>query len=175
MGSFDRSPNSILQSLRPDTHPLSIYLNDHLMGASAGVELFRRATGSAYPEHRTTLGRLTDEVAEDRDTLITIMRRVDVPVRSYRIAAGWVGEKIGRLKPNGHIVRRAPLSHLIEVETMLLGVRGKTAGWQALRSLTETEHRLSPDQLDELLHRAHDQQEQLEAIRLDLATRVLQP
>ena len=33
--------------MHTDTRALGIYLNDHLAGATVGVELFRRASGSA--------------------------------------------------------------------------------------------------------------------------------
>jgi len=47
-------------------------------------------------------------------------------------AAMQAGELAGRLKPNGRIVRRSPLSDLVEVEGLLDAVRAKAAGWQAL-------------------------------------------
>ena len=43
-----------------------------------------------------------------------------------------LGERVARLKPNGRLLRRSPLSDLIEVEGMLDAVRAKAAGWQAL-------------------------------------------
>jgi hypothetical protein len=47
---------------------LAIYLNDHLAGATAGLELARRARGS---NRDTELGefleRLTGEIEEDRE------------------------------------------------------------------------------------------------------------
>jgi hypothetical protein len=53
---------------------LSIYLNDHLAGATLGLELVRRAAGSnrgtSYGE---VLDGLTEEIAEDRNTLIEVM------------------------------------------------------------------------------------------------------
>ena len=38
---------------------LEIYLNDHLGGATMGVELFRRASGSAQGSVKTQLQELT--------------------------------------------------------------------------------------------------------------------
>ena len=51
--------------------PLDTYLADHLAGATAGVEMFRRAAreqagGPAGPE----LARLAGQVAEDREALV---------------------------------------------------------------------------------------------------------
>src|SRR5438045_3278458 len=94
----------------PDPSLLGIYLNDHLTGATAGLELFRRAVGS----HRKTeagpvLDRLTAEVEADRDSLLGIMRTVGVPVRHYKIVGAWAAEKAGRLKPNGRLLSRSPM------------------------------------------------------------------
>ena len=100
------------------------------------------------------------------------MARLEVPVRQYKVLAGWVGEKIGRFKPNGQLTGRAPLSSLIEAETMLLGVRGKAAGWQALRIVAEHDDRLSIARLDTLIARADSQSETLEAMRREIAAEV---
>ena len=48
-------------------------------------------------------------------------------------------EKAARFKPNGRLLRRSPLSDLIELEWLLLGVQGKTAGFRALRRLADTD------------------------------------
>ena len=45
-----------------------------------------------------------------------------------------LGERLGRLKPNGGLVGRMPLSDLIEVEAMSDAVQAKFAGWRALVS-----------------------------------------
>ena len=158
--------------LLPMTDPLAIYLNDHLAGSTAGLALFRRATAVATGARRETLRRLTEEVAEDRAALLDIMARLDVPVRQYKVLAGWVGEKVGRFKPNGQLTGRAPLSSLIEAEAMLLGVRGKAAGWQALRLVAEHDDRLSTARLDTLVARADSQSETLEAMRREIAVGV---
>jgi hypothetical protein len=161
-----------LHGLMPMTDPLAIYLNDHLAGATAGLELFRRTTAGAPARHREALERLTREVEGDRAALIDTMMLLDVPVRHYKVVAGWLGEKVGRFKPNGRLVGRSPLSSLLEVEALVLGVRGKAAGWQALRVVAEHDSRLSLAQLDELLARADRQHEELERIRQDVAAEI---
>jgi hypothetical protein len=161
-----------LEQLKPMTDALAIYLNDHLAGATGGVELFRRAASTSSEPHGAVLARLADEVAEDRQSLIEIMTALEVPVRHYKVVAGWAGEKVGRLKTNGHLVSRAPLSTLEETEAMLLGVRGKAAGWQALRVVAGRDPRIEISRLDELEARADRQLGQLEAVRRDVAAEV---
>ena len=156
------------------TDLLGVYLNDHLAGATTGRELCRRAAAS----HRGStagdlLARLADEIAEDRDELLRLMRALDVPVRRYKTATGWVGERLGRLKLNGHLVRRSPLSSVLELEALRLGVEGKTALWETLRAVAEHDERLDARRLDALLRRAREQAEVLDRLRLARAGEVL--
>jgi hypothetical protein len=145
---------------------LGIYLNDHLAGATAGTERARhlaRSDGSSTLAE--ALGPIADEIAEDRASLIRIMRRLGVPVRHYKVYAGRAAERVGRLKSNGHLVRRSPLSTLWELEALGLGVEGKAAAWETLRMLADTDGRLDPRLLDDLLARARRQQSTLEELR----------
>jgi hypothetical protein len=94
------------------------------------------------------------EVAQDRIALLNIMATLGIPVRTYKVYAGWIGEKAGRLKFNGRLFTRSPLSRLEELELLRLGVEGKAAGWRTLRVLANTDQRLEPARLDELIARA---------------------
>lgn len=150
---------------------LGIYLNDHLAGATAGTELADRLTG----ETRNRIGgkvmaRLASEIAEDRSTLLDVMASLDVPVRQYKTWLGWLGEKTARLKLNGHLLTRSPLSLVIGLETMRLGVEGKKAAWRTLHTRAATDSRLDEDQLNSLMDRAQRQSDQLERLRIWAAT-----
>lgn len=159
-----------------DKKLLGIYLNDHLAGATAGTErvahMARTAGGSALGR---ALGPVAAEIAQDRAALLGIMHDLGVPVRRYKVCAGWAGEKVGRLKPNGHLVRRSPLAIVLELEAMRLAIEGKAAGWQTLRRLSVTDERLDPDRLDTLLERARRQQETVEEWRVRQAEQALIP
>jgi hypothetical protein len=149
---------------------LSIYLNDHLMGATGGSELFRRAAKSQTDEtRRAALSSLGDQVEEDRKTLLHVMGRLGVKVARSRVAAGWLGEKAGRLKLNGTVLRRSPLSDLMELEAMRLGIEGKGCLWRSLRMLAGTDSRLEASEFEELETRAHAQIYELETMRLAAA------
>ncbi|MCX4751042.1 hypothetical protein OG455_37015 [Kitasatospora sp. NBC_01287] len=145
-------------SLQLLAEPLSIYLNDHLTGAFGGTALAHRMADT-HPDSRRAadLRQLARDVEQDRDDLVRIMNSLAVPVRHYRTWLGLAGERIGRLKPNGTLARRSPLSDLIELEAMRTGVEGKTALWRALRSIAETDPRLSAEELDRLIQRAAEQ------------------
>ncbi|MFJ4775709.1 hypothetical protein [Streptomyces sp. NPDC088762] len=155
---------------------LGIYLNDHLAGAYAGVELLKRAAKS----HRGSpighqLERLAREAGEDRESLKEIMRTLDVPERRSRAALGRLAEKAGRLKLNGHLFSRSPLSDVLEMEALRLGVQGKRSGWLTLRALAETDDRIDTARLARLLERAEEQAETLEELRTRCAVRALGP
>ncbi|MGH8894577.1 MAG: hypothetical protein ACRDWY_14925 [Actinomycetes bacterium] len=146
---------------------LEIYLNDHLGGATGGVELVRRAAAAQRgTRNGPELRQLAEEIAADRETLLAIMRRLDVPVRLYKVGAGWAAEKVGRLKLNGAWVGRSPLSSVVELEGLLVGVNGKAALWRTLRGLADADPRLDAAELDGLMRRADDQLKRIEDLRL---------
>ncbi len=153
---------------------LTIYLSDHLAGATAGVELARRiAYARRHCSDGVQLRQLAGEIAADRAALIEIMHQIHVPVRRVKALGGWFGEKIGRLKPNGSLFSRSPLSTVIELETMRLGVEGKSAVWRSLREVAETDARLDRGRLDALIERAERQSRTLEQRRRSVARVVL--
>ena len=153
---------------------LGIYLNDHLAGATGGAELARRMAGSpGRGQASGALPRFAAEVAQDRDALLEVMATLGISVRGYKVCAAWIGEKAARLKLNGRLLARSPLSSLEELEIMLLGVEGKAAGWRTLRALAETDTRLDPGRLDELISRARRQADLLEELRVSAADQVI--
>ena len=154
---------------------LGIYLNDHLVGATGGVGLAGRMAAAADPgsESARVLNTLVAEITQDRLALLTIMGTLEIPVRGYKMFAGWMGEKAGRAKLNGHLLTRSPLSSLEETELLRLGVEGKAAGWRTLQVVAQRDHRLDAGQLDELLARATRQSDTLESLRVSIAEQVL--
>jgi hypothetical protein len=137
---------------------LAIYLQDHLAGATFGVELARRARGE---NEGTELGEFLDglatEIERDRDELAAIMDRLGVKPDRLKSAAGWAAEKLGRLKRNGRLMSYSPLRPLVELEWLIAGVSGKRALWRALRELAEREPRLEAERLDGLIAAAERQ------------------
>jgi hypothetical protein len=134
--------------------PLSIYLNDHLSGATAGVEFARRVTP----------GELADEIEEDRDVLVDVMQRLSVGRDRARTALGWGTEKLLRLKPG---------PRLTDLETLSLGVEDKLALWTALQRAYGDDPRLRGVDLDALSARARSQRHRIEQQRLDAADEAL--
>jgi hypothetical protein len=153
---------------------LAIYLNDHLAGATGGVELARRvAVWYPVPGQRAALEGLAADIAQDRQTLLDLMTALGMPVRRYKVGVAWAAEKAGRLKLNGSLLSRSPLSNLEELEMLRLGVEGKAAGWRTLRELAKTDGRLRPGTLDELTARASEQASLLEELRVQAAAQLV--
>jgi hypothetical protein len=155
---------------------LEVYLNDHLAGSSAGVDLFRRVARShSDPEIRLAVGRLAHEVDEDRNSLLSIMRRLGIRPSLHKVLLGRAGERLGRLKPNGSLLRRTNVTDLVEIEALLLGVRGKQAGWHALSLVAMNDPVLDEDEVAELVARAETQLSELEELRRRVGAQVLRP
>lgn len=151
-------------SSEPDL--LGIYLNDHLAGLTVEVELARRVVRS----HRDSdigaaLERLMAEIVGDRAMLRDMMAVLGVPVRRYKAYGAWMGEKVGRLKPNGYLRGRSPLSIIVELEGLRLAVEHAVMGWRTLRELAQHDGRLDLARLDGLLDRGRRQAETLEELR----------
>lgn len=113
---------------------LGIYLNDHLAGATVGVELARRLRSSNRddPELGVPLREICAEIETDRETLRRTMERLVIRRGCLKPAAAWTGEKLGRLKPNGRLRGYSPLSRVVELEMLAIGIVGKARMWRAL-------------------------------------------
>jgi hypothetical protein len=155
---------------------LSRYLQDHYGASRLELELFWRSASSQRDSAvRAELTSLAAEAAEDRAALLGIMDGLAVPRGAVQERLAVVAERLGRLKPNGTVLRRSPLSDLVELEALADAVSAKRLRWACLRELTAREPRLNPYQLDKLIRRADDQLARLERQRLNLAPRVLLP
>jgi cell division protein FtsB len=133
---------------------LEIYLNDHLAGATGGVELARRLRASNRDDavFGETLSRVCAEIEADRTVLEQVIEGLGYSRSKVKPAAAWAAEKLGRLKLNGQLRGYSPLSRLIELEGLLIGITGKIGLWQTLTELG-TDEDLDAD-LEQLTARA---------------------
>jgi hypothetical protein len=146
---------------------LPIYLNDHYAGSTLGVELAKRAAKNSdgNAEFGPALATLASDIDEDRDSLKRIMGRLGVSEDRLKASIFWLGEKVGRLKPNGELLQFSPLSRVVEIEGLITGVGGKLSLWRTLLELAEREDRLEEGELEVLAGRAEDQLLRLHALR----------
>jgi hypothetical protein len=152
---------------------LAIYLNDHLAGSTAGVELARRLRGSneGDPQFGPALAEICTEIEADREALKAVMDQLGVGQSKVKPLAAVLGERLGRLKLNGRLRGYSPLSRLDELELLQIGVAGKRRLWRALE---HTHAGDLPDfELGALAERATEQLRRLEALHLKAATLAL--
>lgn len=116
---------------------LAIYLNDHLAGATGGVELARRVRASNRGDDMfgQPLDRICGEIEEDRAILEQVIDRLGFSQSRVKPAAAWLAEKLGRWKLNGRLRGYSPLSRVLELEGLLVGITGKMALWKTLADL----------------------------------------
>jgi hypothetical protein len=143
---------------------LRIYLRDHHAGSRAGIRLAERLAANPDPAIAQTGARLRDEIQADIGQLEHVMQLVDARPSRIKDLLVVVGERAGRLKPNGRLLTRSPLSDLLEIEALLLGVTGKRELWRALRGATSTDARLAGVDFESLEAVAGDQIARLEEL-----------
>ncbi|MDQ3608670.1 MAG: hypothetical protein M3459_07200 [Actinomycetota bacterium] len=152
----------------------AIYLNDHLMTATVAVELVARAHGAmsdgpAGPWLAAAHGELTAE----RDLLLEAMGRLGVRRDRVKQGAGWLGEKAGRLKLNGALRHRPPVSDVVELEGLLLLGEHNLAALRTLHDLAVHEPTLHGLELETAIERATARRDTLEEQRVAAAARAL--
>ena len=146
------------------------YLQNHWTASTAGVSLFRRvARTHGDPRTAAAVGELAEEVAADREALRRIFRSVGCRPSTVGAVAGRIGAELGRLKPNGRILTRSPLTDVLEVEALRDAVFGKRSGWELLRTLAVDEPRLDVELLEDLIARADRQLDRLRQLHLAIA------
>jgi hypothetical protein len=147
------------------TEFLAIYLNDHLAGSTGAVELARRAAREhAGTELGAFFSRLAGEIEADRQALRRVLAAAGARPQHAKLALAWLGEKAGRLKLNGRLLRRSPLSPFVELEALEVGIYGKQLLWQALRE--QRPPGAAAVDLDELIARAERQRGDVQRYRL---------
>jgi hypothetical protein len=115
--------------------------------------------------------RIGAEIDDDRTTLKAIMARNGISHQRHKHAAAWLVEKLGRLKFNGALVRRSPLTPFVELETLAIGINGKLALWRALQAAPPDPETAA--QVDYLIERAEQQLAEVEQRRIEAGRQAL--
>ena len=145
---------------------LRIYLQDHLAGSTAGLELARRTSGKNQgTDYGPPLAQVADEIDSDRRALVSVMGDLGFGADKLKNIAFWGIEKAGRLKLNGELTSYSPLSRVVELEGLLTGITGKWGLWVALLELAPSEPRLDAARLERLRDRAEEQRAKVEELR----------
>lgn len=147
-----------------------IYLADHLAAGTAGLALaVRSARNNSGNETGRFLERLAAEIHQDRETLRRIVDGLGFAGSRLKELVAWAGERLGRLKLNGRMRGYSPLSRLLELEMLSVGIAGKLALWQSLQQIPGIAERLPGVDLEQLVERAQQQRAEVEKHRLSAA------
>jgi hypothetical protein len=149
---------------------LSSYLNDHLAGSRAAIHL----VGNIRDENEGTplgdlMGRLGTAIESDRDTLEGLMSRLGIEPSSAKQAAGWMLERLSRLRFAERVTGSAATSRLMQLEMLSIGIEGKRLLWKALQELAQAASVFEGVDFDSLIARADSQRQEVEPFRLEAA------
>lgn len=150
-----------------DAKRLGIYLNDHLAGSVAGIELAVRteAENRSNPVGRY-LAAFLPELKHDQSILEGVMEALELKQDTLKTRAAWLSEKLARLKLNGTLVRYSPLSRLVELEGLCVATEGRLSLWRTLARLQPKDPRLAAFDFEPLVFRGEAQLQALQHLRL---------
>lgn len=152
------------------TQHLSTYLNDHLAGSIAALELIEHLA-KKFPgtELEAFLGGLHLDIAADQDVLRDLLGTFNEGESAVRKAGAWIAEKFGRLKfgLGEHDVSGPGL--LEALEGLALGITGKQLLWRSLAAASDAVPALRGPDYAELEKRAAEQRDRVEEKRLAAA------
>ena len=149
---------------------LGVYLNDHLGGSGAGVEIAEKLrSGNEGTPFGGVLNDLVLEIKEDQATLENLMDRLGIERSPSRQSAGGGLGKLRGLATGKQRTGSAELSRLMDIENLSLGIEGKLAMWRELQEVADMDQRLASTDLAGLADRARRQRETLERYRLQCA------
>ena len=153
---------------------LAAYLNDHLAGSVAALELIESLT--AHEEGRPleqTLHGLHREISQDQQTLREILAGLDADESTLKRAAAWLTEKAGRARLALAAREHPALARLEGLESLALGIQGKAGLWRALAEIARDDRRLAGREYGLLETRAIAQHAIVERARLAAAREAL--
>jgi len=149
---------------------LATYLNDHLAGSTAALELVKHAiTQNDSNEYALFLQGFLREMIEDRNILKKVIESVGATQSSLKKISAWVLEKISRLKINNTIFHYSNVSRFLELEGLLVGVSGKENLWKVLDTYFSHDLRLSEFNFNRLYQRSVQQREEIQEHALKAA------
>ncbi|MGH7631918.1 MAG: hypothetical protein ACREOF_21495 [Gemmatimonadales bacterium] len=150
---------------------LTAYLNDHLAGSVAALELLDDLVGhSAEPDDRGYFTQLRSDIAADQDVLRGLLSEIGSGESPIRKAAGWLAEKVARLKLRWDDPQDAGFRRFEALEALALGIQGKLGLWRALSAIAPALPALQRLELATLERRAETQHAAVETRRVAAAT-----
>ncbi len=158
--------------MNPNT--LATYLNDHLAGSVAAIELLDHLRELSKGTQREKLfTTLQSEIREDQVVLQDLLRSLGEKESRIRKTAAWLAEKLGEVKLKLDDSGNGDLPLLEALESLALGILGKLALWRSLETGRETVPELRRLDFEKLKSRALAQHNRVEAERVQAARNAL--
>lgn len=154
---------------------LGHYIRIHLTGAAAGIELFSRGEDLFDPAAREVVQGIRTELRDERRRLLDVASALGVRPAPLSAVAVKIGEKIGRLKPNGHPLRRTRMTDLVDLEAMRVALAGKISGWEGMLTVVDDYDGMPRAEIADLLAQARRQHDQISQLHGEAAQRALRP
>ena len=149
---------------------LATYLNDHLAGAVAALELLEQLEKAhAGAAVAGALSELRTEVDVDREALQSLMTQLGVTESKPRRAAAWLAERLASLKLRLDDSGDGAFRLFESLEVVSLGIEGKLALWRTLSALAPALPGVGSLDYETLMLRAVEQRERAEGLRLRAA------
>ena len=159
-----------------DNPHLATYLNDHLAGSEAAIELLDHLEAEhAGTQIAMLAAGLREDIVADRRELEALMARLGISQSATRKTTAWLSEKAAQLKlrlddPKGGNLR------LLEIfEALSLGIEGKRLLWRSLKTAAVYNSELQGTDYQRLEQRADEQRIGVEPFRMGAAKGTFAP
>jgi hypothetical protein len=152
---------------------LTTYLNDHLAGSVAALELLDHLLALHSGAEREPFTELRTEIEEDQQVVRELLEQLGERESSVRKAAAWLSAKLGQVKLRFDDPGDGELRVLEALEALGLGIQGKLSLWGALAAVAEMVPALGRVDFQQLQQRAADQFERVDELRLRCARAAL--
>ena len=154
---------------------LATYLNDHLAGSVAAIELLDHLIKEQTGQHlEKFLTDLRDNVHADQEILRDLIEKLDFKESPVRKVGAWMAEKLGQAEFSIGGDEAGDLGLLQAFEGLALGIMGKKLLWRALSTVEADIPDVQGIDLARLEQRAQEQFERVEKERLHLAREAFQ-
>jgi hypothetical protein len=147
---------------------LTDYLNDHLAGSVAALEMLDRLVAASGGKPLERFFRdLRADIQQDQEQLSELIAKLGAKESTVRKASAWFAEKLSR--PKIDLDDQPEVGLFLALEALVLGITGKRSLWRALQAASRTVPELARLDYSGLEKRAIEQCERVEARRLEIA------
>ena len=153
---------------------LARYLNDHLAGSAAALELLGHLISDrAGTADEPVLVALRADIEASREALEAVMTELGVAASQPRQATAWLMGKLSELKLRLDDPDDGALRRLEGLEGLGIGIEGQRSLWRALEASAESVAALPRIDYAALARRAEEQRQTVETLRLQAAREVI--